>query len=120
MYEDSAGAANQCQTATTLIISVIAAIISATSLSVTVAESASEIVKTIATGTLPVNVVSISPMIVISVAIAASIFTMVAAYMAIDTLYRIRRRLKITDRYRNARLALIALSDNDKEKETAE
>lgn len=98
MFGDSAGAADQCQTTAALIISTLAAIISAFSLSVSAVNMASETEVPIYFGVI--------------------IFIVFIGIASIYPIIRIHRRLRIADNYRNACLALIALSDNDKDGET--
>lgn len=95
MYEDCANGANLGQAAGALIISVLALITSAASLTVSAAEITSEIL--------------------VVVIITSNVFVWFAVFAFIYTLVRIQKRAKIADKYRNVSLALISLSDSNKE-----
>lgn len=95
MYEDSAGATNLNSAIATLIISVLAAIVSTVSLIISVGNDTS--------------------MNLIYFVIASTILIWLVATMAVYSLVKVSRRSKIADNYRNTCLALIALSDDDKD-----
>lgn len=99
MYEDSAGTSNLNSAITTLIVSVLAAIISAVSLVISAANN---------------DCVDVAYL-----AIASTILIVLVVFMAIKAFYIIKMRSKVADNYRNACLTLIALSDDNKEEKAA-